>query len=169
MPINISEIVQLRAFSRLDGLWLALYWTVSFAVASPQGTIGTLLAIATPVFMYWRLRVYRDKVLTGHLSFRRALYYCAVMASHAICVFALVQFVYFKFIDGGRFAAQILEMVDTMKETYSASGADISALVEGAQALKSASPVEYVLAFMMQNFMLAIPLSIGVALVGRRK
>lgn len=171
MPIKISEIVQLRAFSRLDGLWLAIYWTVSFAfaVASPQGTIGTLLAIATPVFMFWRLKIYRDNILTGHITFRRAAYYCVVMASHAICVFALVQFVYFKFIDGGRFAAQILEMAEAMKEIYSANGTDVSALVDGAKALKTATPVELVLAFMMQNFMLSIPLCIIVGIVGRRR
>jgi len=171
MPIRLSDIVQLRAFSRVDGLWLALYWVLCFAltVASPQGFLGSLLTIATPAFMYWRLSVFRDRIAGGQLSFRRALYYCAVMASHAICVFALVQFVYFKFIDGGRFAAQMVAVAQAMAEAYSAKGTDVSQLVEGTKVLQRATPVELVLAFMMQNFMLSVPLCLIVAIWGKRK
>lgn len=170
MPITYSELVQIRAFSRLDGLWLALFWTLSFLLIMvvPGGSLGSLLALSTPIFMWWRVTRFRDGVTSGLISFRRSLYYSAIMISHAICVFALVQFVYFKFIDGGRFVAYLSHSVDVLTKAYSDSGIDLSQLVEGVKLLAEATPMELVMSFMIQNFMLAIPLCVITAITVRR-
>jgi len=170
MPMTYPEIAQIRAYGRIDGLWMALYWTVSFALvmALPGTSIGALLALFTPAFMVWRIAVFRDRVLQRHISFWRALYYGLVMATHAVCVFAIVQFAYFKFFDGGRFAAQIIAMVEQLSEAYAGTGIDVSQLKTGAETMAAATPVELMLSFMMQNFMLSLPLCFVCAAITRK-
>lgn len=169
--MTFPEIAQIRAYGRIDGLWMALYWTVSFAlvVASPSSSFGALLALFTPVFMVWRTAAFRDKALSGRISFGRALYYGFVMTTHAICVFAIIQFIYLKFYDGGRFAAQLSYMVEQLSEAYAGTGIDVSQLKTGAETIATATPVELMLSFMMQNFMLSVPLCFLSALMTRKK
>lgn len=171
MTIKVAELVQLRAFGRIDALWLTLFWTVSFAfvVASPQSSMGSLLAISTPAFMVWRTMSFRENVLNGSISFRRALYYSFVMFLHAICVFALVQFVYFKFIDGGRFVANLTSMISELSSAYAELGVDMKELSEMAVMLQQATPVELVMGIMMQNVLVALPVCLLVAVISKKR
>lgn len=99
---------QMRAYSRYDGIYLAILWLASFALAiiGPTapivGAVGNLLVVATPFFVGYRLRKYRDDALGGHLAFKRALLYCLRVFFNGGLLFALLQWAYMKFLDGGR-------------------------------------------------------------------
>ena len=101
--IKIEEFMQLKAFARVDALLLTLLWTVSFACVTMigAGTMGNLLAMATPFFIGWRTCLFRNNVLNGRISLRRAYAYSLYNFVYASLAFALVQFVYFRFIDNG--------------------------------------------------------------------
>ena len=76
MNMTISQaLIQLKAFARQDGAIVALTWTASFALTllSSQTPYGSLLAIATPFIIGWRLIKFRNYALDGIISFRRAL------------------------------------------------------------------------------------------------
>ena len=76
--INSQSLRQAQAFARQDGALLGLLWCVAFASSlyMPQSSIGGLLTLATPIFMIWRLIVFRNYALEGRISYRRAFYYC---------------------------------------------------------------------------------------------
>ena len=65
--IRIEDFIQLKAFARQDGLLLSLLWTASFAliVYMPASAMGNILAITTPLFVAWRLRIFREYALGG--------------------------------------------------------------------------------------------------------
>ena len=113
--IKVSALVQLKAFARQDGLILAVAWLASFALImfSPQTPYGNLLAIATPFIVGWRLTKFRDNALDGVVSFRRAFAYSCYTFFYASLVFAMGQYIYFRFIDNGQMS-NILTA--TMKE-----------------------------------------------------
>ena len=100
------EVVQLRAFARQDGALMALVWIASFlfTVYVPQNGIGSLLAITIPFVLGWRLCAFRNYARDGIISFRRAYLYCVYTFFYASLIFAVAQFVFFKFFDHGTFA-----------------------------------------------------------------
>ena len=55
--INVTALVQLKAFARQDGVILALTWIASFIlmIYTPQYSYGNLLALSTPFIVGWRL------------------------------------------------------------------------------------------------------------------
>ena len=71
----------MQAFARIDGLWLAVFWTVSFVcfVGSftypALATSVLLIGAVSLVFAAMRVRRYRDEVREGVLSFRRGFLY----------------------------------------------------------------------------------------------
>ena len=94
LMIRIEDFIQLKAFARQDGLLLSLLWTASFAliVYMPASAMGNILAIITPLFVAWRLRIFREYALGGIISMRRAYGYSAYTFVYASLVFAIVQY-----------------------------------------------------------------------------
>ena len=95
--INSQSLRQAQAFARQDGALLGLLWCVAFASSlyMPQSSIGGLLTLATPIFMIWRLIVFRNYALEGRISYRRAFYYCVSAFFYAALLFGLLLFIYF--------------------------------------------------------------------------
>ena len=75
--INVTALVQLKAFARQDGVILALTWIASFIlmIYTPQYSYGNLLALSTPFIVGWRLCAFRNYALDGKISFRRGFAY----------------------------------------------------------------------------------------------
>ena len=141
--ITPTVLTQLKAFARQDGLLLGLYWTTSFilVVSLPQSIIGSLLALATPVFLGWRLCCFRDFALDGVISFRRGFAYCIYTTFYASLLFALIQFIYFRFIDHGRFFSLLSENMDLISQVYVQNGMSVSNRKEAMAELQSLPPV----------------------------
>lgn len=114
--MEYEEYRQLRAYSRYDGIYLAILWLASFALTvmtpptSIGGSLSTLLILITPFFVAWRLRKYREEGLGGTISFKRALLYCVRVFFNASLFFAICQWAYMYFLDGGR----LLRMYETL-------------------------------------------------------
>ena len=89
--INVQTLIQLKAFARIDGLWLALLWTSSFAclMYPPLSILGNLLLLMTPVLMTWRVIKFRNYALDGSISYRRAFAYGCYMTFYASLIFAM--------------------------------------------------------------------------------
>ena len=113
-----QDIIQLKAFARQDALLLGGVWMVSFAfiVMAPKSILGGLLAFATPFVVGWLLRRFRDKALDGVISFRRGYAYSVFCFIYASLLFAVAQYVYFRFIDGGMFVQLLSESAKVIEE-----------------------------------------------------
>ena len=92
--IRIENFIQLKAFARQDAFVLSIIWIASFACITvvPAGVLGNLLALATPFIIAWRLTKFRDQILGGSISFRRAFAYGVYTFFYASLLFALAQF-----------------------------------------------------------------------------
>lgn len=117
--MEYQEYRQLRAYSRYDGVYLAILWAVSFAftvlsqVSSVVGALGSLLLLATPFFVAYRLKVFREEGLEGSISFGRALLYCIRVFFDGALIFAILQWLYMRFVDGGRLLQLYRSMFNT--------------------------------------------------------
>lgn len=166
-----DKLRQLKAFARQDGAFLSLVWIASFAcvVYAPGMFLGNLFAIATPFFVGWRLIAFRNYALDGVISFRRGYAYCVYTFFYASAIFAVAQFLYFYFMDNGRFISLFSETVEAMIPVYEASGMDTAQLNESLQLAQSVTPAEWPMLFLTQNIFIGFIAGLPIAAVCMRR
>lgn len=170
------EYVQLKAFARIDGVWLSLLWTASFALyivglRSPgYGLAAMLLAVITPFFVGSRLRHFRDEGLKGVISFRRGWAYTVYVFFYGGLLFALAQWAYLTFMDQGYMMKAITE-VFTTPETAKALGqmGMTEALTESLEQIGRMRPIDLSLNMLTTNILAGIVLGMPIAAVLRRR
>lgn len=114
--MNYDEIKQLRTYARYDGVYLGIIWMASFAcflAITWQGMLlmcSLLLMLYSPFFVASRLKSFRNEALGGVISFKRALFYCIRVFFNGSLLFAMMQWVYMRFIDNGK----LLNMVSSV-------------------------------------------------------
>jgi hypothetical protein len=173
--INIVALVQVKAFARQEGLFLALLWVASFLlmVRIPSSSWGSLLALSTPFFVGWRLISFRDKALQGAISFRRGLAFSCYTFFYASLIFAVTQYLYFRYFDHGAMLSMLNSNVATMQEAYKASGMTdtqtLQYMKDGMDVIGMMPPIQIVFVFMMQNLLIGILLSLPIAWFCKRK
>lgn len=139
--MQYEEYKQLRLWARYDGIYLAILLVGSFActVLSPTipflGAFSSLLLLAAPFFVAFRLRKFRNEALDGHITYYRALFYCLRVFLNGTLFFALFQWLYMKFLDGGRLLALYQSMMSApeMKvivKAYGVSQADFNTALQ---------------------------------------
>ena len=165
-----QEFAQLKAFARQDALLLAALWIASFAliVMSPQSMVGALLAFATPFVQGWLLGRFRDRVRDGIISFRRGFVYCVYCFIYASLIFAVAQYVYFRFIDGGQFMQMLSESVRIIEPAYRQNGLNTTALQQALEEMKSIPLSQWIFTLLLQNIFIGFILSIPIALWGKK-
>lgn len=168
--INVTALVQLKAFARQDGGILALTWIASFImmIYMPQYPYGNLLALATPFIVGWRLCAFRNYALDGAISFRRGFAYSCYTFFYASLVFALGQYVYLKYIDGDSIRNMLAETVRVLSPLYQQQGMSVQEIKTASAMMTALKPIELALIFMMQNLMIGLMISLPLALVCRR-
>lgn len=175
--MTTSEYVQLRAFARVDGAYLGILWIISFScyligMTHPiVGMAGTVMAIYSPFFATVRLRKFRDEVRDGEISFLRSMAYYMLMFFYASALFALLQYVYFAFIDNGMLMSQYAQIMQS-KEAVSiiqSYGISMRDLNQGIAELRNSSPIMLAFNIMTFNLFVGFMLSWPTALILRRK
>jgi hypothetical protein len=175
MNMNPLEFTQLKAFARQDGTILGLIWIASFACfigefSNPMlGMAALILAVISPFFVAMRLRKFRDNSRDGVISFRRALAYCILAFFYASLLFAIAQYVYFRYMDHGFLVAQYNNMFNAPEAKQMmkvmAAGEQIKS---GINLLASLRPIEIVFEFLSMNISIGIILSVPIAALMKR-
>lgn len=174
MMMNVSALVQVKAFARQDGVFLALLWLCSFLlmVLAPASSLGGLLALATPFFVGWLLVRFRNHALGGFISFRRGLAFSWFTFFYASLLFAVAQYVYFRYFDHGAMMGMLVTSIKALEEVYRANGAatarQLGELRQAMTLVGQLSPIELAFIFMMQNIFSGAVLGFPIALVCRR-
>lgn len=173
--MTASEYIQLRAFSRLDGLRLSILWLASFAcyvlgLRRPElGMFAIGMALFTPFLMAFRLRSFRDNVLDGAIGFGRGWVYLAFVSFYACIIFALEQLIYFVWIDKGFFVSALGEMVTNTESAVALKQLGLQQTIEESLHLLSAMrPIDLVLNIMGSNLMICCLLGLPVAAIMKR-
>lgn len=169
--IDVVSIVQVKAYARQGGLFLSLAWLVSFALILlvPKSSWGGLVAMSSPFLVGWLLQRFRNEALDGAISFRRALVFSCLTFFYASMIFALVQYVYFRFLDHGLFLTNIVNQAGLLAEVYKQNGMPTTDITEGLTLMGQLSPIELAFLFMMQNIFIGWVVSLPVALFCKKK
>lgn len=169
--IDVVSIVQVKAFARQGGVFLSLLWLVSFAAMmyASQSPWGSLLAMATPFLVGWLLCRFRNFALDGHISFRRSFAFSVLTFFYASIIFALAQYLYFRYLDQGIFLSNLMDNVKVLKEAYAQNGMSVKELEEAVTLVGTLPPIQLAFMFMMQNIFMGLVLSVPVALLCKKK
>ncbi len=171
-----EEYEQLKAFARIDGALVGALWIVSFACfiggfAVPTlGVVSIFTGIASVVFATMRLRRFRDSILDGAISFRRAFGYGCFTYFYASLLMAVAQFVYFQFIDGGylitKYTAAMTDknMTAMIQSVYGISPDDMKLALDTLAALR---PIDVALRFLTTDIILGVAISLPIAAIIR--
>ena len=174
--ISSQEYIQLKAFARQDGTFMGLLWIVSFACFLISQTHTTmsfvfdLTIISIPFFAASRAKNFRDYALGGTISFGRALAYLLLLFGYAILLFALAQWAYFQFIDGGRLVGGMVKTVNSPEfkavlDAYQISKAELE---QSMKTLSEARPVDFAVTFIWMNMFACMLMSWVIALLTKR-
>lgn len=166
-----EEYEQLKAYSRIDGALVGGLWILSFACligefhAPALGLAAMVAGMSSIVFATMRLRRFRDHVLDGRISFRRAFGYSLLTYGYAALLMAAAQYVYFQFIDDGFLISRYNEMAvnPDFKTAMGIYGMKPEELKQAIDAIASLRPIDIALQFLTVNIMLGVIISLPVA------
>lgn len=173
--MNVAALVQIKAFARQEGVFLSLLWIASFLfmVYIPASSWGSLLAISTPFFIGWRLVGFRQYALQGSISFRRGVAFSCYTVFYASLIFAIFQYVFFKYFDHGAMLSMLNHNMEIVQEAYKAGGDGgaqaVQYMEEGINSFGMMSPIQLAFLFMMQNIFIGTVLSLPIALFCKKK
>lgn len=169
--IDIESYIQLKAFARQDGALLSLVLIASFAcmIYTPELPWCNILALSTPFFVGWRLVKFRNYALEGAISLRRGYAYAVFTYLYASLIFALAQYLYFRFLDNGVFLSMLTNAMNIIAQAYKDSGLTKEMMSENINMMSTMTPIQWTFMFLMQNIMIAIVISLPIAAICSRR
>lgn len=82
--------------------WLLAFYFSIYGISVPGlGLLGDICVVAAPVTAFFLAKSYRDKVLSGGITFGNALYFFFSLYVYACIILAAGQFIYFTYLDQG--------------------------------------------------------------------
>ena len=174
--MTAPEYVQLKAYARQDGFFLALLWIASFAcyimgiTNGLLGMVAMMLAVMTPFFVAGRLRRFRDEGREGVISFRRSYAYTVFVFFYGAVLLAVAQFLYFAYMDNGYLLSTFSKIVSSaegkeMLQQYGMTQVAEDSLSE----MASLRPIDYALNILTVNIMIGFVLGVPIGLVMYRR
>ena len=167
--MTAPEYVQLKAYARQDGFFLAILWIASFAsyivglTNQVLAMAAMLMAVMTPFFVANRLRKFRDEGARSYAYTIFVFFYGAVLL-------AVVQYLYFAYMDNGYLVSSFAKMMSTeegkaMLEQYGMTQMVDESLAEMAMT----RPIDYALNILTINISLGFILGVPIGLIMQRK
>ena len=172
--IDTGKIKQTKAFARQDGTILGTVWVISFVctmlAVEPKyhilGLLSNLLIVATPFIVAKRLRIFRDRVRDGHISFRHGLYYCIQTFFYATLLLTITQYLWFRFMDTGLFMSQLQENYQALAQVYKLTAEESKMLLDAISMMK---PIAWASMFMITDLVTGAVLSPIIAAIMSKK
>ena len=174
--MTAPEYIQLKAYARQDGFFLALLWITSFIFYiiglsnSLLAMASLIMAIVSPFFVASRLRNFRDVGREGVISFCRSYAYIIFVFFYGAVLLAVVQYLYFAYFDNGYLVNSFAKMMSTdegklMLEQYGMSKVVDESLAE----MAATRPIDYALNILTINISLGFILGVPIGLIMQRK
>jgi len=173
--MTAPEYIQLKAYARQDGFFLAILWIFSFTfyilgiTNQLLGLAAIILAFMTPFFVAARLRRFRDEGREGIISFKRSYVYTILVFFYGAVLLAVAQFLYFAYIDNGYLVSTFTKILSSPEGTellkqYGMTGM----LEESLTAFASIRPIDYALNILTVNIFLGFILGVPIGLMTYR-
>lgn len=167
-----AEYIQLKAFARVDGLTLSLLWTAAFActvvgLSKPMySMIAMTLLAATPIYVGYRLKRFRDEDRGGIISLMRGWAFSILVFFYGGILLAVVQYIYLAFMDHGYLLMSLKRMLDSpegklMVEQYGMA----ESLEQSLSNLEQLRPIDFALNMLTMNISAGIILGLPIAAI----
>lgn len=173
--MTAPEYVQLKAYARQDGFFLALLWIASFAcyimgiTNGLLGMVAMMLAVMTPFFVAGRLRKFRDEGREGVISFRRSYAYTVFVFFYGAVLLAVAQFVYFAYLDNGYLLSTYSKIVSSSEGKELIKQYGMSQMVnDSLSEMASLRPIDFALNILTVNIIIGFVLGVPIGLVMQR-
>jgi hypothetical protein len=173
--MTAPEYIQLKAYARQDGFFLALLWTASFAcyiLGITNELLGMLalgLAVMTPFFVAGRLRKFRDEGREGLISFGRGYAYTVFVFFYGAVLLAVVQFIYFAYVDHGYLLSTFSKMLSSDEGRALVKQYGMTQMVEESLSeMANIRPIDYALNILTVNIVIGFVLALPIGLVMQR-
>ena len=173
--MTAPEYVQLKAYARQDGFFLALLWIASFAcyiMGISNGMLGMaamILAVMTPFFVAGRLRRFRDEGREGVISFRRSYAYTVFVFFYGAVLLAVAQFIYFAYLDNGYLLSTYSKIVSSSEGHELIQQYGMSQVVnDSLSEMASLRPIDFALNILTINILVGFVLGVPIGLVMQR-
>lgn len=163
----------LQRYAMLFGTYLGGFWILKFILFPLGITVPFLfsifigLTLCVPFMAYYYVRMYRNVVCGGTISFLHAWIFTVFMYMFAALLTAVAHYVYFRFIDQG-FVLNTYESLLNSLTSHTIPGMDayVEQFKEIISAMRSLSPTDITMQLMSQNVfygsLLAIPTALFV-------
>lgn len=174
--ITPIEYIQLKAFARQDGFFIGLLWIATFAclfgsMTHPDLQLGFVMGfVATPFIVFYRLKNFRNKVLSGYISYKRALCFTAMMLAYASLIIAAATLAYFYFFDNGSFLAALQRNLSLpeMRQAFTQAGLNPADLDEQISLVAKQRPIDFAFDMLCNGIVSSTFLAIIIAFFGKR-
>lgn len=168
-----GEFEQVKAYARIDGALVGVLWILSFACfigefSCPMlGFASMLIGVSSLVVAAIRLYGFRNNVLDGIISFRRAYVYSMLTYFYAALLMAAAQFAYFHFMDDGYLISRYTEIMQTgeFKQMMAAGGLKTEDMKIAMDNLSRLRPIDIALQFLTLNIIMGAVISLPIAMI----
>lgn len=153
------------------GTYMGIYWILKFILFPIGLSIPFLLllfvgmTLGVPFMGYYYVRMYRNNVCGGYISFLQAWIFTVFMYMFAALLAAVAHYIYFQYIDGGFVVNTYLELLK------GASGAQLPGMEPYMDQFKSMieligamTPIDITLQLLSQNVFYCSILAVPTAL-----
>ena len=133
------------------------------------GLAAILLMLYTPFFVGSRLGKFRDFGREGLISFRRGYAYTILVFFYGGVLFAVVQYLYFAFMDQGFLLSQFSRMMNTDEARQMLQQYGMTQMMdESLQQMAATRPIDYALNMLTINISLGFILGIPISLIKQK-
>ena len=170
------EYIQLKAYARQDGFFLALLWIACFAgyiiglTSQFMALASMLMVITTPFFVANRLKKFRDEGREGVISFGRSYAYTIFVFFYGAVLLAVAQYLYFAYMDNGYLVNSFAKMMTSEEGRMMLEQYGMTKMVDESLAEMAATrPIDYALNILTINISLGFVLGVPIGLIMQRR
>jgi hypothetical protein len=174
--MTAPEYIQLKAYARQDGFFLALLWIASFTsyifglTSQIMALASILMAITSPFFVASRLKKFRDEGRDGVISFGRSYVYTIFVFFYGAVLLAVAHYLYFAYMDNGYLVNSFAKMMTSDEGKMLLEQYGMTQMVDESLAEMAATrPIDYALNLLTINISLGFILGVPIGLVMQRR
>ena len=174
--MTAPEYIQLKAYARQDGFFLALLWIACFAgyiiglTSQFMALASMLMVITTPFFVANRLKKFRDEGREGVISFGRSYAYTIFVFFYGAVLLAVAQYLYFAYMDNGYLVNSFAKMITSEEGRMMLEQYGMTKMVDESLAEMAATrPIDYALNILTINISLGFILGVPIGLIMQRR
>ena len=174
--MTAPEYIQLKAYARQDGFFLALLWIACFAgyiiglTSQFMALASMLMVITTPFFVANRLKKFRDEGREGVISFGRSYAYTIFVFFYGAVLLAVAQYLYFAYMDNGYLVNSFAKMMTSEEGRMMLEQYGMTKMVDESLAEMAATrPIDYALNILTINISLGFVLGVPIGLIMQRR